>query len=112
MTLISFISFRRSVRPFSHFVESALTHTSLGSQATTALTVEAMCGHVGSFSTFCHDVTRPHPGQIEVASNIRNLLEGSGFAIHNEEEVEVKADEGILRQDRYPLRCSAQVSRN
>ena len=55
-----------------------------------------MCGHVGSFSTFCHDVTRPHPGQIEVASNIRNLLEGSGFAIHNEEEVEVKADEGNL----------------
>ncbi|GAA5949814.1 hypothetical protein JCM3765_007701 [Sporobolomyces pararoseus] len=94
-------SFASIVLHDSHFLH-------LLSQATTALTVEAMCGHVGSFSTFCHDVTRPHPGQIEVAKNIRTLLEGSGFAVHNEEEVDVKADEGILRQDRYPLRCSAQ----
>ncbi|GAA6059874.1 hypothetical protein JCM10212_007079 [Sporobolomyces blumeae] len=85
----------------SHFLH-------LLSQATTALTVEAMCGHAGSFDEFCHDVTRPHPGQIEVASNIRSLLSGSQFAIQHEEDVEVKADEGILRQDRYPLRCSAQ----
>ncbi|GAA6053429.1 hypothetical protein JCM3770_005162 [Rhodotorula araucariae] len=78
------------------------------SQALTALTVEAMVGHQGSFSTFIHDVARPHPGQVEVARNIRTLLEGSGFAIEKEEEVKVKDDEGVLRQDRYPLRTSPQ----
>lgn len=36
------------------------------------------------------------------------MLEGSKFAVHHEEEVGVKEDEGILRQDRYPLRTAAQ----
>ena len=83
---------------------------SLLAQALTALTVEAMVGHAGSFHPFLHDVTRPHPTQIEVARNIRTLLEGSKYAVHHETEVKVKDDEGILRQDRYPLRCSPQVS--
>ncbi|KAK4057992.1 hypothetical protein OIO90_000731 [Microbotryomycetes sp. JL221] len=78
------------------------------SQAATAMTVEAMVGHVGSFHPFIHDVTRPHPGQIQVARNIRSMLESSQFAVQKEEEVAVKADSGILRQDRYPLRTSAQ----
>jgi phenylalanine ammonia-lyase len=82
---------------------------SLLSQSLTAMTVEAMVGHAGSFHPFLHDVTRPHPTQIEVAGNIRKLLEGSHFAVHHEEEVKVKDDEGILRQDRYPLRTSPQV---
>lgn len=60
--------------------------------------------------SFIHDVTRPHPGQIQVARNIRNSLQGSKFAVFSEEEVGVKEDEGILRQDRYPLRTAAQVS--
>ncbi|BGP21577.1 phenylalanine/tyrosine ammonia-lyase [Rhodotorula toruloides] len=81
---------------------------SLLSQSLTAMTVEAMVGHAGSFHPFLHDVTRPHPTQIEVAGNIRKLLEGSRFAVHHEEEVKVKDDEGILRQDRYPLRTSPQ----
>ncbi|GAA5981344.1 hypothetical protein JCM10908_004076 [Rhodotorula pacifica] len=81
---------------------------SLLAQALTAMTVEAMVGHAGSFHPFLHDVTRPHPTQIEVARNIRTLLEGSKYAVHHETEVKVKDDEGILRQDRYPLRCSPQ----
>ncbi|KAK4332276.1 Phenylalanine ammonia-lyase [Rhodotorula toruloides] len=60
---------------------------SLLSQSLTAMTVEAMVGHAGSFHPFLHDVTRPHPTQIEVAGNIRKLLEGSRFAVHHEEEV-------------------------
>lgn len=59
--------------------------------------------------SFIHDVTRPHPGQIQAARNIRTILEGSKFAVHHEEEVGVKEDEGVLRQDRYPLRTAAQV---
>lgn len=81
------------------------------SQALTALTTEAMVGHVGSFHPFIHDVARPHPGQIQVAKNIRNMLQGSKFAVHHEVELGVKEDEGVLRQDRYPLRTAAQVSR-
>lgn len=80
------------------------------SQALTALTTEAMVGHVGSFHPFIHDVTRPHPGQIQVAKNIRDMLTGSKFAVHHEVELAVKEDEGVLRQDRYPLRTAAQVS--
>lgn len=78
------------------------------SQALTAMTVEAMVGHVGSFDKFIHDVTRPHPGQIEAARNIRTMLQGSSFAIDKEEELKVHEDDGVLRQDRYPLRTSAQ----
>ncbi|KAL8286207.1 hypothetical protein RQP46_004695 [Phenoliferia psychrophenolica] len=78
------------------------------SQALTALTVEAMVGHVGSFHPFIHDVTRPHPGQIEVARNIRTVLAESSFAIHSDAEVGINEDEGVLRQDRYPLRTAAQ----
>lgn len=78
------------------------------SQALTALTVEAMVGHVGSFHPFIHDVTRPHPGQIEVARNIRTSLAASSFAIQSDAEVAIKDDEGVLRQDRYPLRTAAQ----
>ncbi|KAM0746878.1 phenylalanine ammonia-lyase [Meredithblackwellia eburnea MCA 4105] len=80
----------------------------LWSQALTALSVEAMVGHVGSFHPFIHDVTRPHPGQIEVARNIRTVLQGSSFAVQFDKEVGLKEDEGVLRQDRYPLRTSAQ----
>ncbi|SCZ90831.1 BZ3500_MvSof-1268-A1-R1_Chr1-3g02294 [Microbotryum saponariae] len=85
----------------SHFL-------ALLSQALTAMTVEAMVGHAGSFDPFIHDVCRPHPGQVQVARNIRTMLSGSKLAVHHEEEVRADEDEGILRQDRYPLRCSAQ----
>ncbi|BGP12540.1 hypothetical protein JCM10213_004875 [Rhodosporidiobolus nylandii] len=78
------------------------------SQVLTAMTVEALVGQQGSFHDFLHSVSRPHPGQIEAARNIRTLLEGSKFAVEKEEEVLVKDDEGVLRQDRYPLRTSPQ----
>lgn len=58
--------------------------------------------------SFIHDVTRPHPGQIQAARNIRSILSGSSFAVHTEKELGVQEDEGILRQDRYPLRTAAQ----
>ena len=69
---------------------------------------EALIGTVGSFDKFIHDVCRPHPGQIEVAKNIRGLLDDSQLATKHEDEVHIAEDEGELRQDRYPLRTSAQ----
>lgn len=79
-------------------------------QVTTAMSVEATYGTDGSFASFIHEVCRPHPGQIETASTILSLLEGSKMASHhaNEEMVLISQDVGSLRQDRYPLRTAAQ----
>jgi phenylalanine ammonia-lyase len=37
-----------------------------------------------------------------------DLLQGSGFAMQGESEVNIEEDEGTLRQDRYPLRTAPQ----
>ena len=46
--------------------------------------------------------------QIEAARNIWDLLEGSVFASTHEGEVSIEEDQGMLRQDRYPLRTAPQ----
>ena len=51
---------------------------------------------------------RPHPGQVEVARNVRELLEESSLVMTAENEVNISEDVGELRQDRYPLRTAAQ----
>lgn len=38
------------------------------------LFLSTVVGHVGSFDEFIHDVTRPHPGQIQAARNIRDMV--------------------------------------
>ncbi|KAG7091014.1 Phenylalanine ammonia-lyase str11 [Marasmius oreades] len=78
------------------------------SQVCTAMGVEALLGNRGSFDPFIHNVARPHPGQIECAKNIWDLLEGSQFATLEEKEVTIAEDDGTLRQDRYSLRTSPQ----
>ncbi|KAH9942216.1 phenylalanine ammonia-lyase [Epithele typhae] len=83
-------------------------HMALLAQICTAMCTEAMLGARGSFAPFIHAVARPHPGQVEVAETILDLLEGSKFAVTAEEEKHISADIGELRQDRYPLRTSAQ----
>lgn len=69
-----------------------------------------------------HDITRPHPGQIEVAQNIRRALQNSDFVVEwNEDgsdrfvypclgECRVSSSSFIyrLRQDRYSLRTAPQ----
>ncbi|KZT00379.1 PAL-domain-containing protein [Laetiporus sulphureus 93-53] len=74
------------------------------SQATTAMCVEALLGALESFHPFLHDVARPHPGQIEVAANIRRALAQSRLVTQH---VEGKAGDR-LRQDRYSLRTAPQ----
>ncbi|THH33065.1 hypothetical protein EUX98_g1153 [Antrodiella citrinella] len=83
-------------------------HMVLLSQVCTAMGTEAMLGAQGSFDPFIHDVARPHPGQIEVARNIHDLLNGTHLGVTVEEERHISADDGQLRQDRYPLRTAAQ----
>ena len=72
--------------------------------------VEAMTGTRGSFDPFIHDVARPHPGQIESARLIWELLEGSQLARDESEtkEVTIEEDTGTLKQDRYSLRTAPQ----
>lgn len=78
------------------------------SQVLTAMGTEALAGTRSSFDPFINAVARPHPGQTETARNIWNLLEGSKFAQILEEELTIDQDEGVLRQDRYPLRTAPQ----
>ncbi|KAJ7691192.1 phenylalanine ammonia-lyase [Mycena rosella] len=97
---------------FSSAVASlALTdvvHLTLLAQVCTAMCTEALLGSRGSFDSFIHSVARPHPGQVECAQNIWNLLAGSKLAEGHEEEVSIEEDKHSLRQDRYPLRTSPQ----
>lgn len=50
----------------------------------------------------------PFLSQIESAKLIWDLLEGSTFATTDERDVTIEEDQGVLKQDRYPLRTSPQ----
>ncbi|TVY67542.1 Phenylalanine aminomutase (L-beta-phenylalanine forming) [Lachnellula suecica] len=70
-------------------------------QILTAMSVEALKGTTESFHPFFSE-TRPHPGQIESASNILAFLENSKLT-------QVNTGAGAsLRQDRYSIRTAPQ----
>ncbi|QRV98182.1 phenylalanine ammonia-lyase [Ceratobasidium sp. AG-Ba] len=84
-------------------------HMGMLAQVLTAMGTEALVGTQASHHPFIHAVARPHPGQVESAQQIWNLLEGSSLAQRGEEkERTIEEDEGTLRQDRYPLRTAPQ----
>ncbi|KAG8996235.1 hypothetical protein FRB93_000901 [Tulasnella sp. JGI-2019a] len=84
-------------------------HLALMTQVMTAMGTEALIGTQGSHDPFIHKVARPHPGQVEAADTIYNLLAGSKLAqLGREHEVTIEQDAGKLRQDRYPLRTAPQ----
>lgn len=64
-----------------------------------------MQGYQEAFTSYLHEVARPHPGQIQVAANIRHILQSSSLArpTHFENDPEMR-----LRQDRYCLRAVPQ----
>ncbi|KAF8897039.1 L-Aspartase-like protein [Gymnopilus junonius] len=88
-------------------VEDAV-NLALLAQVCTAMGTEALNGTRASYVSFIHATARPHPGQVECAQNLYNLLEGSKLAQLHEEEVGLEQDKYSLRQDRYPLRTSPQ----
>ena len=66
-----------------------------------AMSVEALLGTDVAFAA-AYQLARPHPGQIEVAAELRNLLRESGLqASHHGSHHKV--------QDPYSLRCVPQV---
>ncbi|KAG9256906.1 L-Aspartase-like protein [Emericellopsis atlantica] len=74
------------------------------SQVCTAFASEAMAGNVDWAAPFIHAI-RPHPGQIEVAANIRRALRGSQLVVGLEER---KHSGNGLWQDRYSTRTAPQ----
>lgn len=65
-----------------------------------AMSLEAQLGSCRAFSELVHQ-TRPHPGQMQSAANLRLLL-------HESEVIESHADCTMV-QDAYSLRCMPQV---
>ena len=65
-----------------------------------AMSLEALQGSLSPFGEDIHRI-RPHPGQIQVAENIRNLL-------HKSEILDSHRECGKV-QDPYCLRCVPQV---
>jgi histidine ammonia-lyase len=66
-----------------------------------AITIEGLLGTLTPFDIRIQEV-RPHPGQRQVAANIRKILRGSPVvASHKEEDDRV--------QDAYSLRCIPQI---
>lgn len=64
-----------------------------------ALTVDALGGIIDAFDERIH-IIRPHQGQIDVAENIRRIVEGSKNVTRQGE---------VRMQDSYSLRCIPQI---
>ncbi|QRV84145.1 phenylalanine ammonia-lyase [Ceratobasidium sp. AG-Ba] len=72
-------------------------HMGMLAQVLTAMGTEALVGTQASHHPFIHAVARPHPGQVESAQQIWNLLEGSSLAQRGEEkEVTIEKTRDIL----------------
>ena len=85
------------------FTAASYDHKTTDSRFITG--IEAIKGSREPFEPYLHDISRPHPGQIEVAANIRYILQTSKLAKVQHEEAD---PEGKLRQDRYCLRGAPQ----
>lgn len=65
-----------------------------------AMTIDALMGSIRPFDARIHEV-RPHPGQAEVAANMRALMKNSRI---------LEAHQGCGKvQDNYSVRCMPQV---
>ena len=88
----------------------------LVSDLCTAMASEALLGNRGHFNAFIHE-QKPHPGQVESARVIRELLESSELALDSEE---IFAGDGLggkefleldrQVQDKYSIRCAPHVN--
>lgn len=88
----------------------------LTSDLLTALASEALLGNRGHFNAFLFEA-KPHPGQVESARTIREILARSGLALDSEaifagQELDgqgfLKLDRQV--QDRYSIRCAPHVN--
>lgn len=75
-------------------------------QVCTGLSVEALHGRTESFHPLIHSCL-PHIGQKEIAQNMLAILDESKLAITTL-EMNLPDKCGVLKQDRYSLRCAPQ----
>ena len=90
-------------------------HLAFVAELCTAMAAEALLGNRGHFTEFLFEA-KPHPGQIESARVIRELLAESELALDSEqifadERLDGKAFLQLHRQvqDRYSIRCAPHV---
>jgi phenylalanine ammonia-lyase len=81
----------------------------------TAMASEALLGNRGHFNAFLFEA-KPHPGQMESARDVRELLAGSELSVDSEEKLAAGGLEGrefrqLDRQvqDKYSVRCAPHV---
>jgi len=81
----------------------------------TAMASEALLGNRGHFDAFLQE-QKPHPGQVESARVVRDLLAGSGLSRDPEEGLSADGlgGRGFVElerqvQDRYSIRCAPHV---
>jgi histidine ammonia-lyase/phenylalanine ammonia-lyase len=82
----------------------------------TAMASEALLGNRGHFNAFLFDEAKPHPGMVESARHIRELLADSLLALDSDEIASAGRLEGAgfmelerQVQDRYSIRCAPHV---
>jgi phenylalanine ammonia-lyase len=96
---------------FASFAVHDAERLAFTSDLLTALASEALHGNRGHFNAFLFEA-KPHPGQIESARIIREILAESELALDSEE---IFADQSLngepfLVQDRYSIRCAPHVN--
>ena len=82
----------------------------------TAMASEALRGNRGHFNAFLFDQAKPHPGMVQSAQNIRELLAESQLTVDSDEVVSTRLDGADFVelerhvQDRYSIRCAPHVT--
>jgi phenylalanine ammonia-lyase len=82
----------------------------------TAMASEALMGNRGHFNAFLFDQAKPHPGMVESARNIRELLTDSRLTIDSDAVFGGGMNGASFReldrlvQDRYSIRCAPHVT--
>ncbi len=82
----------------------------------TAMASESLLGNRGHFNQFLFDSAKPHPGMIESARRIRDLLAESELAMDSDDVVSARMNgAGLVEherqvQDKYSIRCTPHVN--
>jgi histidine ammonia-lyase/phenylalanine ammonia-lyase len=85
-------------------------------ELTTAMASESLTGNRAHFNEFLFDSAKPHPGMVESARRIRDLLASSQLAVDGDEVVPLSMNGADFIeheravQDKYSIRCSPHVN--
>lgn len=107
MGLTNGSNFIASIASLSLIEAESLLHTA---SLSTALSLEAIRGEKKAFMELINEKSERHPGQIAIAKEIRNLINGSMRTTKESQEVLFNTERNKERvQDRYSFRCAPQI---